>query len=623
MSASKAVPSPVQIEQDAENYHVFISYRHGACGNRNINQLVLDIQLQLMLKAKGLHVFVDKSGIPVGDKWRGKFMAALKQAQVLMLLITRNTMSRYERPSPPKTDIVSVFSGMLASGVQALTQPLVSLAGGVSDPAPLSPSAGDGVDNVLLEWMLALALHKIVVPIFIGDSDHVTGNVGGLLEQGVLQNVWEPPAHVFDSTRAYASAFLASEFDPPVLLPECCSSLTCMIHNGILALNGVTVKSVAWEVVPDVIVSNVLQSPLLRGILEQLPPPRKIPGMTRNQFSYSDDSSVVSVVKSLLPALNSAADQGSAETLYESCFLQSQRWPHATHGKTPRRRGSIGFSLFIAEPEELRGTSVDLLPPGQCDSSFWVYITRSDNPECREFEQTWSGNCCTLQLPYVDSKCWPYISRHHATLRYTRNAWERSGIGLADGHFNFCPQEVPPSLSRVSSGDCPCQLLNPDGKTCSVNGTFVLSCPPAGKESRVIMRKRIFTAAEVFEINRDGGFVALDSSLLPGGGTSFMYFMLGHVVIGISDSVTTCPQLQPLEIYQASPAPKFAESMSPPAFNTKKLTNQGKILRIESLPSEESLAGLQCALSSISLGDGTVNGMEQEGWEKMISCWSN
>ena len=130
MSASKAFPSPVQIEQDAENYHVFISYRHGACGDRNINQLVLDLQLQLMLKATGLRVFVDKSGIPVGDKWRGKFMTELKQAQVLLLLITRNTMRRYERPSPPKTDIVSVFSGMLASGVHALTHPLVSLAGG-------------------------------------------------------------------------------------------------------------------------------------------------------------------------------------------------------------------------------------------------------------------------------------------------------------------------------------------------------------------------------------------------------------------------------------------------------------------------------------------------------------
>ncbi len=51
---------------------------------------------------------------------------------------------------------------------------------------------------------------KIIVPIFIGDSDDATGVVGDLLEQQILQNVAEPPARAFEATRAYASAYLAS-----------------------------------------------------------------------------------------------------------------------------------------------------------------------------------------------------------------------------------------------------------------------------------------------------------------------------------------------------------------------------------------------------------------------------
>ena len=110
-----------------------------------------------------------------------------------------------------------------------------------------------------------------------------------------------------------------------------------------------------------------------------------------------------------------------------------------------------------------------------------------------------SNDRCTLQLPYVDSTCITFISRHHATLRYNQNAREHNGIGLAEGHFNTCPQEADASV------DCPCQLPNPHGKTCSSNGTLVFSYPPAGKERRVIMRKRIRTAAEGFD--GLGGFV--------------------------------------------------------------------------------------------------------------------
>ena len=135
MSASKA--PQVQIERD-EHYDVFISYRRGACGNRNINDLVSAIQLELMLKAKGLTVFVDKSGIAAGDTWRDKFMTELRLAQVVILIVSRNTMCRYERP---KTDLVSVFSGMLVSGVQALAEPLVSLAGGSSSSSTPTPRA--------------------------------------------------------------------------------------------------------------------------------------------------------------------------------------------------------------------------------------------------------------------------------------------------------------------------------------------------------------------------------------------------------------------------------------------------------------------------------------------------
>jgi hypothetical protein len=626
MSASKAVRPPrVQTEGDAvehydvDHYDVFISYRRGACGGRNIDDLAEKIQLQLMLKAKGLTVFVDKSGIPVGDTWRVKFMTDLKLARVVILVITHNTMRRYE---PPKTDIVSMISNMFTSGVQALTEPVVSLlvpgAASGSQLAPSPPSSADSVDNVLLEWMLAMSLkkEKIVIPVFIGDSDPATGNVGDLLCQGVLQNLAEPPAHVIDATRAYAAAFLASECDPPVLLADCCSSLLSLINDGIGALNGALVKSVAWEIVPEIAVSQVLQSPLLRDLLESLTPKKADSSHRLHRFpssSSSDGSPHSSVVKDLLPSFVESSSR-TAETLYESCFLRTQLWPHVTLKKTPRRRKTIGFSLFIAEPVDLQGVSVDLFPPPTA-ASFYVYITRGENPECREFVQTWKNDACTLQLPYIHRSL-GLISRHHATLRYCGDLFEENGIGLADGHYNPCSGSVSSGHTALQLR-CPCHLPNPHGKTCSEKGTFVLSYPPAGqdKERRVIMTKRVLTATVAHEeYGRTGGFVTLDGSRSPG----FMYFMLSNVVIGISDPVTKIEQdaanLEPKILHMeslSSPPPSPIESLSSPPPSPPSAP-----------PQKPRVLALNATLEH-SLNDGTVNGMEKGGWEKMSSCWND
>ena len=252
--------------------------------------------------------------------------------------------------------------GMHPTGVQALTEPLVSLAGGGSHSAASPPRASstDGVDNVLLEWMIAMSLQKqkIIIPVFIGDSDPVTGIVGGLMDQGILRNILEPPALVLDATRAYASAFLASQCEPPVLLAECCASLSSLIGDecGIRSLNGVVVKSVAWDIVAEIIASHVLQSPLLRELLAALTPKKATPGPSLDD-SFSSTGSPVARV--LSHAFNSAdRTEDCAESLYASCFLRTQLWPHAApQGKSFRRRDSTGFSLFIAEPAELRGAS--------------------------------------------------------------------------------------------------------------------------------------------------------------------------------------------------------------------------------------------------------------------------
>jgi hypothetical protein len=632
MSASKTADLRVQTERDAiEHYDVFISYRRGTCGGRNIDDLAEKIQLQLMLK--GLRVFVDKSGIPVGDTWRVKFMTDLKLARVIILVVTHNTMRRYERP---KTDIVSILSGMITSGVQALAEPVVSFlapgAGGESQRAPSSSSSTDSVDNVLLEWMLAMSLkkEKIIIPLFIGDSDPATGNVGGLLEQGVLQNLSEPPAHVIDATRAYASAFLASECDPPVLLADCCASLSSLIKDGIGALNGVPVKSVAWEIVPAFAVSQVLQSPLLRDLLDALTPKKATASPLLDRFLSSEGSPQSPAVKNLLSAFESSPR--TAETLYESCFLRTQFWPHVTQQKFSRRRNTIGFSLFIAEPVDLRGASVDLFPPSSAES-FYVYITRGENPECREFVQTWKDDSCTLQLPYIH-RTFATLSRHHATLHYCGDLFKKNGIGLADGHFNPRSAFVPSDQSELGIV-CPCGLPNPHGKTCSEDGTSVLSYPPAGqdKERRVIMTKRVLTATDAHKKNlHSGGFVTLDGS-----SASFMYFVLSNVVLGISNPMTTieqgaarmlhrgdslptspptlssCPQVSASD--SSVLPPKYEGPTSPP--NTRNLSSSSPNVSRSHDPD-----ALNATLEH-SLNDGTVNGMEQGGWEKISTCWKD
>jgi hypothetical protein len=333
MSASKAIQ--VQTERDEHN-EVFISYRRGACGNRNINDLVSAIQLQLMLKAKGLTVFVDKSGIAAGNAWRDKFATELRFARVVILVISRNTMCRYERP---KTDLVSMFSGMLVSGVQALAEPLVSLAGGSSSSSTPIPRASstDGVDNLLLEWMIAMSLQKqkIVFPVFIGDSDAATGVVGDLLELQFLQNVAEPPARVFNATRAYASAYLASQCDPPVLLAECCASLSSLIFDGVQEKNAVVVKSVAWEIVPEIVVSQVFQSPQMREVLAALASKKGAASLASDDSLRSPGSPFTP--KQLLRSLNSPLEQPDdpAESLYKNCFFADTALAARGSGQSP------------------------------------------------------------------------------------------------------------------------------------------------------------------------------------------------------------------------------------------------------------------------------------------------
>jgi hypothetical protein len=349
------------------------------------------------------------------------------------------------------------------------------------------------------------------------------------------------------------------------------------------------------------------------------------------------------LTKSLLSSFNSAQDTGSVETLYESCFIRTQLWPHVTQHKAPRRRTSVGFSLFIAEPAELRGTSVDLLPPGGANSSFFVYVTRGEDSNCRQFVQTWNGVRCTLQLPYIDISC-PHISRHHATLLYKRDAFELNGIGLADGHFDFQTTHHEDPEQKTARVDCPCNLPNPQGKICSDQGTFVLAFPPAGKDSerRVLMRKPVHTAADTFKIASDGGFVMLD-----GLGASFMYFMLGNVVIGISDPVVPPPDFIKKAHWSAgSPPPRIAQvgKFPPPPPSPTPPSDFGDLgspLPCPTAPSDfgptspapytpndggrRSFPSMLSTMlhSRESLGKGTVNEMEQGGWEKMASCWND
>jgi hypothetical protein len=613
MSTSKAAALQVQTERD-DHHDVFISYRRGTCGNRNIDDLVSAVQLGLMLKAKGLTVFVDKSGISVGDTWRDKFMTELKFAQVVILVISRNTVIRYERPKPP--DLASMLSGMLASGVQALTEPLMSLAGGstLSASSPPRSSSTGGTDNVLLEWMIAMSLRnqKIIIPVFIGDSDAVTGIVGDFMAQGVMQNLVEPPSQVLDATRAYASAFLASQCEPPVLLAECCHSLSSLIGEkcGISSLNGVLVRSVAWDIVPEIIVSGVLHSPLLRELLAGLTPRKAAPGHSLDD-SFSSAGGTP-IAKDLSQSFNaSERTELSAESLYELCYARTQLWPHAApHGKAFRRRDSTGFSLFIAEPVELRGTSVDLFPPFPFQT-FYVFLTRGENPNCSEFVQTWKDDRCTLQLPYIH-KSIATISCHHATLRFCGEPYERNGLGLADGHFDVANSNHPPSAGlkeTPGAQSCPCGLPNPHGKTSSYNGTFALSFPHAGKD-KVLLSKRVPTAADAFKLDdSEGGFASLDGN----GPVRFMYFMLSNVVIGISDPVTPPPLCEATtptnSCSSASPSSvRQFKSPPPPGFSPS---------RPRSLPHM-----FNNKLTS-SLRGGTVSDMEQGGWEKMSSCWSD
>jgi hypothetical protein len=114
------------------------------------------------------------------------------------------------------------------------------------------------------------------------------------------------------------------------------------------------------------------------------------------------------------------------------------------------------------------------------------------------------------------------------------------------------------------------------------------------------MRKRIHTAAEGFAINRDGGFVALE---LPGGGTSLMYFMLGHVVIGVSDpAAAPAPsQLQrPSALKEVSNSPAATASAQlqllrePYPTSPADIKNRGLFLESgssESLEKTESMPG--------------------------------
>jgi hypothetical protein len=613
----------VQIEPD--HHHVFISYRRGDCGHRNIDELVLNIKSKLEQRARGLSVFVDQSDIAVGDNWRNKFMTELKQAHVVILIISRNTLRRYERPPPP-----SLFYRFLKHI-------------GVASESASTSAARVCEDNVLLEWMIALALRKKIFPVFIGDSHPDTGIVGGLLEQGVLGNLLEPPAAAFDATRFCATAFLDSEFEPRVLLPDSCKSLSCIIKDGILALNGESVSGMAWKVVPEFIALKALQWSVLRDMVDQLKTPQKLP-----YASVTPPSGTRPVPVGRSPRVNGkkicfettsesprTQDKTMRDNLFKQCFQRTQLWPHVTQGKTPRRPDSVGFSLFIAEPAELRGTSVDLFPPSQCDSSFVVYITRGDNPDCKDFVQTWKDNRCTLQLPYIDIKCGPHISRHHATLYYNRNQWEPNGIGLADGHFDF--QKLSCQLGQPQ--ECPCGFPNPDGKSFSVNGTFVLSFP-RDDESGVVMRKSILTAPEAYKLGVEGqsefigGFASLD-----GFADSFMYFMISSAVIGISDPVTAkAVYTNPFQFLwkgsQSSDAtkahpklanPEATKKRPPPPCDYSPIDERSYFQQSPPMKKQSDPDTRICRLGNMlqrSLHDGSSAEMVGKGnWEKISQNW--
>jgi hypothetical protein len=266
-------------------------------------------------------------------------------------------------------------------------------------------------------------------------------------------------------------------------------------------------------------------------------------------------------------------------------------------------------------------------PPGH--QTFFVFITRGKNPNCSEFVAAWNGNYCTLQLPHVHESL-ATISCHHATLRFCAEPFERHGLGLADGHF------VPSEFQSECSTACPCSLPNPHGKTKSLAGTFALSFPCAGspKERRVLMKKRVLTAADAIDINpEEGGFAALD-----GFGATFMYFMLSNVVIGVSDPVAqpphgasnvvigvpprcTTPVAQlPLSdddddevgavAHRFLPAPPNLGPTSPP-------------MARPFITLTRSYPDMFSNVLGNSLFGGFVNDMERGGWEKMSSCWSD
>jgi hypothetical protein len=107
--------------------------------------------------------------------------------------------------------------------------------------------------------------------------------------------------------------------------------------------------------------------------------------------------------------------------------------------------------------------------------------------------------------------------------------------------------------------------------------------------------------------------------------------MPGHVVIGVSETAIAPAPLQlPKEQYPLSPVetnqgPKKLRALSRGS-SAETLDFNDDIVDIDgspSLPQDQEFFGRQCALSSTSFGDGTVSGMEQGGWEKMVSCWNN
>jgi hypothetical protein len=70
---------------DSRNYDVFISYSHGdePWASKFVDEL----------EAQGVHAWFDKTDIALGDRWSEKIEQALREAPVIVVLLSQNYMN--------------------------------------------------------------------------------------------------------------------------------------------------------------------------------------------------------------------------------------------------------------------------------------------------------------------------------------------------------------------------------------------------------------------------------------------------------------------------------------------------------------------------------------------------